>query len=148
MRRLLVWLALAILISPSLGAGNGNGNAGNGNAYGRENGNEPSNGKGNGNSQGENGENGDIGGNQILSPEGLVTIAPDQNQAIDAVGSGALPLSDISDRAVAQWGGRVIDAKLLRRNGVLVYRLTMLTDQGVSRRVLYDARTGAPLGGR
>lgn len=147
MKRLLVCLPLLLLLSPSIGlAGKGNGNGGgngNGNAYGHLKGNN-----GNGSSQGQNDDNGGIlpDTGSVLSPGGLVTVAPDQNQALDAVGSGALPLSEIADRAVARWGGRVIDAKLIKRGDALLYRLTLLSDGGVSRRVLYDARTGASLG--
>lgn len=157
MKHLLVCLSLVLALSPSLGwAGNANGggagdnggnayghdNGNNGNAYGHDNGNNGNS----GNAPGHDGD-GDDGG-PILSPGGQVTIGPDQNQALDAVDNGAMPLSDIAARAVAQWGGRVIDAKLLRRNGALLYRLTILNDQGVTRRVLYDAKSGAPLRGQ
>jgi uncharacterized membrane protein YkoI len=148
MKRLLVCLALIFALAPSLaGAGNGNGNAGgngggNGNAYGHDNGN---NGNGNPGGAGGGGGAGPDDGS-LLSPGGMITLGTDQNQALDAFGSGALPLSDIADRAVARWGGRVIDAKLMKRGNALVYRLTVLSDAGVSRRVFYDARTGASLG--
>lgn len=151
MKRLLVCLALIFALAPSLaGAGSGNGNAGgnsNGNAYGHDNGN---NGNANGGNSGGRGDGG-IGGvvpddGSVLSPGGMITLGTDQNQALDALGSGALSLSEIADRAVAQWGGRVIDAKLMKRGNNLIYRLTVLSDAGVSRRVLYDARTGASLG--
>lgn len=139
MKRLLVCLALVFVLTPSLaGAGNGKGN---GNAYGRDNGN------GHAQNQVDGGDPaGTVADDPVLSPGGLVTLGSDQNQALDAIGSGALPLSEISGRAVAQWGGRVIDAKLVTRDGTLVYRLTMLSDEGVSRRVFYDARSGASLG--
>jgi len=149
MKPLLVCLVLVLTFSPSFaGAGNGNaGGNGNGNAYGHDNGN---NGVGSANStQGDgHADGGASDDSSVLSPGGLVTLGTDQNQALDAIGSGALPLSEIADRAVAQWGGRVIDAKLVRRGTALVYRLTLLSDAGISRRVFYDARTGASLGGQ
>jgi len=141
MKRLLVCLLLIFALAPSLaGAGNGKaGGIGNGNAYGHDNGN-------NAGGFGYDPGGGLANDGSVLSPGGMVTLGTDQNQALDAIGSGALALSELAGRAVAQWGGRVIDAKLMRRGGALVYRLTLLTDAGVSRRVLYDARTGASLG--
>jgi uncharacterized membrane protein YkoI len=41
-----------------------------------------------------------------------------------------------------QWGGRVIDAHLQKTNGTYLYRLTMVSDDGISRKVYYEARTG------
>lgn len=81
----------------------------------------------------------------VMSPEGLVTLGTDQNLALDAVRSGqALPLDDLLPFVVRHWGGRVIDAKLLTSDHGLFYRLTVLTDSGLSRRVFLDARTGQP----
>ena len=78
-----------------------------------------------------------------LSPEGQLTIGADQNMARDAVDSGkALPLADIVALIGASLGGRVIDARLLSNGRALVYRLIVLTDGGLSRRVYVDARTG------
>ena len=78
-----------------------------------------------------------------LSPEGQVTVGADQNIARDAVDAGrALPLADINTRIAATLGARVIDARLISAHGVLVYRLVVLSGQGVSRRIYVDARTG------
>ena len=127
--------------------GNGNGNNGNGNGNGGSNGNA-SNGESNGDSSSANGKSNSP-TSSVLSPEGLVTSGADQNIALDAVNSGAaLPLDQIEPAAVHDWGGRVIDAKLLRVRGTLVYQLTVISDSGVSRRVYYDAHTGASIGGR
>lgn len=82
-------------------------------------------------------------GQTPLSPEGQVTIGADQNVARDAVDAGrALPLADISARITAALGVRVIDARLISTRGMLVYRLVVLTDAGVSSRIYVDARTG------
>lgn len=83
----------------------------------------------------------------VLSPEGELTIGTDQNIALDAVKAGlALPLIEIERRAVARWGGRVLDARPYRIGSAMLYRLTLLSDQGVSRRVLVDAHNGNPIG--
>lgn len=73
----------------------------------------------------------------------------DQNGALKAVQSGAaLPLSVIVDLAQKNWPGRVIDAKLVRFPAGLLYQLTILSDDGVSRRVYYDAHSARPAEGR
>ena len=85
----------------------------------------------------------------ILSPEGEVTIGSDQNIALDAVKAGlALPLIEIERRAIARWGGRILDARPYRVGNALLYRLTLISNQGVSRRVLVDARNGNPVGSK
>jgi hypothetical protein len=162
----LVLLApMAVLAGNGNGTGNTNGQAnGNGNAAANGNGQDNGNGNagGNGNGQG----NGYAGGNGIGAngtgvafghDRGAATPPPsdegnaggassDQNIALHAVQSGAaLPLDDIIPGARQRWGGRVIDATLIRIKGTLLYRLTMISDQGVSRRVYYDARSGTPV---
>ena len=137
--------------------------AGNGNAYGHDkrnsDGGTGNNGNTNGNAGSSSGNAGDANGNAngqdkatdatVYSPEGLITTGADQNIALDAVKSGdALPLDRIEPIALRQWGGRVIDAHLLKVRGTLLYKLTVISDVGVSRRVYYDARTGAPVGAR
>ncbi len=102
---------------------------------------DPGNGNGPGNGAGS-----------IKAPAGPLPGGPDstdQNNALEAVKSGqALPLSSIVPLAETKWGGRVIDAELVRVQGTLLYRLTMLDDNGVSRRVYYQARTGRPVATR
>jgi hypothetical protein len=78
-----------------------------------------------------------------LSPEGQVTFGADQNVARDAVDTGkALPLADIVARITVSLGGRVIDARLMSGGRTLIYRLVVLSDDGVSRRIYVDAQTG------
>jgi len=85
----------------------------------------------------------------VFSPEGEVTIGSDQNIALDAVKAGlALPLIEIERRAIARWGGRILDARPYRVGNALLYRLTLISNQGVSRRVLVDARNGNPVGSK
>ena len=137
--------------------------AGNGNAYGHDkrnsDGGTGNNGNTNGNAGSSSGNAGDANGNTngqdkatdatVYSPEGLITTGADQNIALDAVKSGdALPLDRIEPIALRQWGGRVIDAHLLKVRGTLLYKLIVISDVGVSRRVYYDARTGASVGAR
>jgi uncharacterized membrane protein YkoI len=127
---------IAAFISTGAGAVDGNGKA-----YGHERGNSGATSNGDDPGSGETAP-----GVSVYSPEGLVTIGADQNIALSAVTSGeALPLDRIEPIAIRQWGGRLIDAHLIRVNGTLLYRLTMVSDAGVSRRVYYDARTGAPV---
>lgn len=78
-----------------------------------------------------------------MSPAGQLAIGAEQNAARAALDAGrALPLADISARVTAALGARLIDARLISTGGVLVYRLIVLTSQGVSRRIYVDARTG------
>lgn len=104
------------------------------------NGNGHSGGNGNGSANGG-------GGGGANSPDAFHTS--DQNGALKAVQSGAaLPLSVIVDLAQKNWPGRVIDAKLVRFPAGLLYQLTILSDDGVSRRVYYDAHSARPAEGR
>lgn len=117
--------------------GNGNGN-GDGNGIGHGNGH--ANGNGNGNALGHDKDDADT----PVSP--LAPGVDDQNAALTALQSGAaLPLSQIIPLALLRWGGRVIDAMLVRDGGALLYQLTIINDQGVSRRVFCDARSGNPI---
>jgi uncharacterized membrane protein YkoI len=161
MRPVLALLMIAALLGagPAL-AGPGNGNSdhtkqeNNGNANGAGNGEANGADKGNGNGNGAVGGAADSvvdGAEAAVSGLGSTdgTADADQNGALDAVKSGqALPLSEIIALAQRAWGGRVIDAKLVQARGNLLYRLTMLDDGGVSRRVYYQARTGQAVGGR
>jgi uncharacterized membrane protein YkoI len=121
--------------------------AGNGNAYGHQKGQGSDNGNasngrgaGNGNAYGHDNAIPDA---AVYSPEGLMTTGADQNIALEALTSGeALPLDQIEPVAMRQWGGRVIDAHLQKTNGTYLYRLTMVSDDGISRKVYYEARTG------
>lgn len=139
------------------GNGGNNGNSGNSNngntgkGHGGDSGGGNSEGGGaNGNGKGKGGESGNksapsggASGSAVRAPGG----ASDQDDALGAVQSGqALPLARITSIAEAKWGGRVIDAELLRARGALLYRLTILSDSGVSRRVYYQAATGQPVG--
>ena len=122
------------------GGGNGNGNNGNGNANGGSNSN---NGNGSSNGNGEPNGHDKSPDTPTSTPDGLVTAGTDQNTALEAVKSGAaLPLDRIEPTVMQQWGGRVIDARLLKIRGTLIYRLTIVSETGVSRRVYYDAKTG------
>jgi hypothetical protein len=133
---LLSLVLLAPLNAFAAGGGNGNGN-GNGNANGDGNGNGSNGNSGNGHAYGK--DKGDDGSDSSA-------ILDDQNAALAAVQSGAaLPLSQIIALATRRWGGHVIDAALVLAQGTLLYQLTMISDQGVSRRVFCDARSGQPV---
>jgi hypothetical protein len=152
MKRALACSLLALLLSPGVAfadPGNGNGNAyGASNGNGATNGNDQANGHGDHGAGSPPGHEDDASGNPdlVLSPAGLATIGSDQNVALGAVKAGlAMPLDDLLAFSSSHWDGRVIDAKLLRSNHGYFYRLTVLSDAGVSRRVFVDARTGQPL---
>jgi hypothetical protein len=168
MKPLAILLALLLVATPDLalaanGNGNGNGQGNTGHGQGQNNGSPPGQNSGNGNTengQGQNNGDGATGGgaqsggsdgsdssSAILSPEGEVTIGADQNIALDALKAGlALPLIESERRAVARWGGRVLDARPYLVGNALLYRLTLISSQGVARRVLVDARNGNPIG--
>ena len=70
----------------------------------------------------------------------------DQDDALRAVEEReALPLVRIVMIAKEMGAGRLVNARLVRIHGVLVYQLTLIDDAGRSRRDYYDARTGYPV---
>lgn len=114
--------------------------------HGKNTSNADGNGDGHSGGNGNGNANGDGGGGKN-PPDAAGTS--DQNGALRAVQSGAaLPLSVIVDLAQKNWPGRVIDAKLVRFPAGLLYQLTILSDDGVSRRVYYDAHSARPAEGR
>lgn len=137
----LIAALLVALASTSAYAGSGNGN---GNANGYDNGTAA------GHDKGDRDEDAPTAaaasavqaGTVVLSPE-AAAAASDQNVALDAVQAGeALPLSDIVRRVRSMFSARLLDARLLERRSGLIYRLTILTDAGVSKRVDLDAKAG------
>ena len=135
-----------------VGPGNNNG-AGPGNNNGVGPGNNNGVGPGNGNGVGPGNSNGNKPAAPAnAAPEAPSALAPspvgpsEQDLALGAVQSGqALPLSTIMKQAVSRWGGRVIDARLFKAGSRLVYRLTIVSDSGISQRVFLDAKTAIPL---
>ena len=141
---LLVFLVIAIC-STSACAGNGNAYGyDNGKAYGHDQ-SDSDKGASNYGWSGGSGATGSGSMPTILSPEGAAS-ASDQNIARDAVEAGeALPLSEIAKRVRSLFSARVLDARLVERGKLLVYRLTILTDSGVSKQVDLDAKAGTVL---
>ena len=80
-----------------------------------------------------------------MVPPGQATAneLAEAQRAVDA--REALPLARIVAVAETRSTGRVINARLLRANGVLLYALTLLDDAGRSWREYYYARTGNPV---
>ena len=73
-------------------------------------------------------------------------VPSDQDAAQRAVQRReALPLSKIIGIARKQTAGRVINARLLRVSGVLLYQLTILDGEGRSWRDYYLAASGNPV---
>lgn len=79
-------------------------------------------------------------------PAGGAAATPDQDAAQSAVERlEALPLAKIIKVAEGRRAGKVINARLLRVSGVLLYQLTRLDDKGKSWRDYYNAATGNPV---
>jgi hypothetical protein len=113
-------------------------------ANGHANGQETGNGGNSGNaSQGGKPE----GSPQPPHPANAVAPGPkDQNEAQKAVEEHrALPLAKIIKIAEGRDKGEVINARLVRVSGVLLYQLTLLDDAGNSWRVYYHALRGNPV---
>lgn len=155
MRSFVLTIVVVALLAPGLAVAanaNANANANNGNGKG---GTAAANGVGNAGGLGLG--NGGGKGAAVAAPEhgggpaagSVVPPAPattDQDLALKAVRSGqAMPLSDVVKQAVARWGGRVIDARLVDTGSRLVYRLTLISDTGLSQRIFVDAKTAVPV---
>lgn len=84
-------------------------------------------------------ENGNGGGSNSTSAQAPTDQTDIHGAARPVVN---VSLNSIVARAELTSGGRAIDAKLIRVGKALVYQITVLTDQGVSRRLYYDAQSG------
>jgi hypothetical protein len=136
------------------GSGNGNSN-GNGNGDGNGDGN--GNGGGNGNGKGVSQPAADVGPpDEVPTVDVLVTalslstaVTLDQEDATAAVLSGrAMPLGQIVALAEQRDPAKVIDAELVLFRSMLIYKLTTLSQQGISQQLFFSALTGAFLGKR
>lgn len=79
------------------------------------------------------------GADQEKKPEAV----PDQDKALEAVQSAeALPLDQIIATARHLTSGEIVDAKLTRRNGSLLYRLKVLEATGEVRAFYFFAQSG------
>jgi hypothetical protein len=107
----------------------------------------------NGNAHGVSDTNGSGGEHGADGTEGKNPKTPNQSappkklkageEALEAVESGrALPLATMIRKAEAATDARVIDAQLTTVDGFLLYRLTMLDQQGRVWRSNWYARTG------
>ena len=148
MRSFVLTIVVVALLAPGLAvAANANANNGNGNGAANGVGNAGGVGLGNGGGKGAAVAAPEHGGGPAAGS--VVPTAPattDQDLALKAVKSGqAMPLSDVVKQAVARWGGRVIDARLVDTGSRLVYRLTLISDTGLSQRVFVDAKTAVPV---
>jgi hypothetical protein len=132
------------------GSGQGNGNNGQGNGNGNDgNANGPDhsgNGQGNGNNGGANPSSGGNGGNSSPPNE---DVELSQNDVLAAVQAGsAVSLETILPDVRTRTGGEVIDAKLQRTQGFLIYAVTVLTPAGKVTTEYYYARSGVHVEGR
>jgi len=148
MRSFVLTIVVVALLAPGLAvAANANANNGNGNGAANGVGNAGGVGLGNGGGKGAAVAAPEHGGGPAAGS--VVPPAPattDQDLALKAVKSGqAMPLSDVVKQAVARWGGRVIDARLVDTGSRLVYRLTLISDTGLSQRIFVDAKTAVPV---
>ena len=83
---------------------------------------------------------------RIVAAGGQHTAAELHRTTTDQTADGLIKIIEIERRAVARWGGRVLDARPYLVGNALLYRLTLISSQGVARRVLVDARNGNPIG--
>lgn len=163
MLRLLLALTIATCLTapaladkggvPNGGNGNGNGNSGgqgNGNGNGNGGGNN-GNGNGNngnaGNNGGGNGANAASNGNNARSSEptlGVIVAVPDDQQVVrEAVRArAALSLEAITAVVAGDTDGRILDLQLVTFNGIYLYDVTVLEQDGVLHKLYYNARSG------
>lgn len=91
-----------------------------------------------------------VGADRTPSPNGF-DPAPksppsDQDDALVAVQRReAVPLEQIMGGLRQRSAGQVVDAALIRRDGVLYYRLTVLDPSGQVNALFFLARTGQPV---
>jgi hypothetical protein len=131
MRLISIIAAMLVLIWGGEAFAQGNGN-GNGNAYGLDNGG------GNGNAADGNAGN-PLAPGQNKTPK----THADQDEALKAVRAGeSLPLATLVEKAQRATGARVIDAKLVRIEGRLLYLLTTIDERGRVARSYWYGRTG------
>nr|MBF0685111.1 hypothetical protein [Pseudomonas sp.] len=151
--------------------GNGNGNGNNGNSGGQGNSSGSGNGNGNSGSSGNGSSGSGSGGNgngsssdsQATGTNGTVNSSSNrndgarsgspeeanrgaelsQNDVLAAVEAGsAVSLESILPDVRTRTGGEVIDAKLQRTQGFLIYAVTVLTPAGKVVTEYYYARSG------
>lgn len=134
------------------GQGNGNGNGNNGQGDGNGNNNDAGgpgnggNGQGNGNNGAANPSSGGNGGDPSPPNE---EVELSQNDVLAAVEAGsAVSLETILPDVRTRTGGDVIDAKLQRTQGFLIYAVTVLTPAGKVITEYYYARSGVHVEGR
>lgn len=141
--------------------GNGGGNNGNGNGPDQNSGNGNSQSNGNGNSQGNAnaGNGGNDGNNGNGQGSGNVstgtsantdaggTVHYSQDYARDVVNAGrAVSLASLMPELQARSEGSVIDAELLKVQGILVYSVKVLRTDGRVTQEYYYAQSGRFIG--
>jgi hypothetical protein len=116
------------------GAGSSGAGSANGNAFGKDKADPP----------GKSGADGPPGqSDNPPTPDKPPPAALEQDEALRVVEQReALPLAQIVALAETRTGAHVVDARLMRVDGVLLYRLILLSDVGRSWRLYLDARTG------
>lgn len=85
-------------------------------------------------------------GDGAISGAGGVSGPSDQDLARDAVESGrARPLAVITRRLEQRFDAQLVDVKIEKEQGRLVYRMKLLTERGRVFVIRVDAETGNPL---
>lgn len=78
-----------------------------------------------------------------LATVGAAIADSDQDRARRAVEQGLiLPFKDILAKVQQAYPGQILKAELDDEDGILVYELKILSDDGRVMEVVYDARTG------
>jgi uncharacterized membrane protein YkoI len=136
-------------VAPAWAQGNGVGNS-NSQGNGNTNGQNADEGKRSENEPGNNHANGNSGSSANASITSKGSGAElSQDEVLAAVGAGnAVSLEDILPDVRSRTGGEVIDAKLVRTRGLLVYAVTVLTPAGKVTTEYYYSRSGVHVEGQ
>lgn len=140
-RILTLFLLLAALLwpLPAQAQGNGNGNGNGQDKQDQDNGKGSDNGNGQGNGNGNGQDNGNGQRNDDAAPRAL---SESETQA--AVQSGSIvALETLLPDLRSRTGGELIDARLVRISGFLVYEVKALSPQGHVSTEYYYARSGS-----
>ena len=148
---LLLGLALAC-VSPVLaqsGGNTGGGGAGNGHSNGNGNGQGGGNGNGQsgGNGQGASGQGQGIGdkGKSKSAKASQGAVLDDQASLAAVVSGKAISLEKILAAARSRLQGKIINVRLLQRDGSLVYEIKGLSQGGLVNNLYFHAKSGKPV---
>lgn len=83
----------------------------------------------------------------VAGMAGIALSDGDQDRARALRESGEIvPLEQIVDKAREEFPGRILEVELEEEEGILIYEVEILSDSGVVREFMFDARTGELIG--